>query len=181
MKQVRHGVFETNSSSTHSICIAKKAVINLPSSITFRLDEYGWENDSVNTGDYLYTAIVCCDDRRFEERMEKLKAVLANHHIIYNFIAIQWSKSENYRYAENASIDHTEDLNEFLDDILNDESKLLRFLFGNSTVYTGNDNSSDEYSLCNSADETIWDDNKKELIKNPNHDSENYEYFSKGN
>jgi len=35
MKQIRKGVFETNSSSTHSICIAKDVELTLPSSINF--------------------------------------------------------------------------------------------------------------------------------------------------
>ena len=43
MIQIRNGVFETNSSSTHSICIPKKTSIKRDS-IYFGIGEYGWEN-----------------------------------------------------------------------------------------------------------------------------------------
>jgi len=42
---VRKGVFETNSSSTHSICIAKTNKINIPEKITvnFKVQEKSWK------------------------------------------------------------------------------------------------------------------------------------------
>ena len=55
MKQIRTSVFETNSSSTHSIAISKKPV-TIGKYIYFGIGEFGWENDCVNTADYLYTA-----------------------------------------------------------------------------------------------------------------------------
>ena len=53
MKQIRNGVFETNSSSIHSIAISKEPVINFLDTIHFRLGEFGWEFDEVDSGDYL--------------------------------------------------------------------------------------------------------------------------------
>lgn len=41
MYQIRKGVFETNSSSTHSICISKTPVKNLPEFVRFVPGEYG--------------------------------------------------------------------------------------------------------------------------------------------
>ena len=57
---------------------------------------------------------------------------------------------------------------------------LIRYLFGDSCIYTGNDNSDDEDNMCYCAEATIWGDNY-ETIPNPNHDAEHYDYFFKGN
>ena len=58
MKQIRKGVFETNSSSTHSICIAKDAELTIPQSLHFSFGEFGWECDTLYSvsekASYLY-------------------------------------------------------------------------------------------------------------------------------
>ena len=41
-RQIRRGTFETNSSSTHAICIAKDDY-ELKDHIDFHTGEYGWE------------------------------------------------------------------------------------------------------------------------------------------
>ena len=48
-RQIRRGCFETNSSSTHAICITKTDVNKegLPSHVTFTHGEFGWENVEV--------------------------------------------------------------------------------------------------------------------------------------
>lgn len=47
-RQVRRGTFETNSSSTHAICITKSEYRhNLFSHIDFEIGEFGWENDKL--------------------------------------------------------------------------------------------------------------------------------------
>lgn len=45
-KQIRRGCFETNSSSTHAICIATDDVLNIPKDIHFGFDDFGWECDT---------------------------------------------------------------------------------------------------------------------------------------
>jgi hypothetical protein len=82
MVQVRKGVFETNSSSTHSIAISKKPVV-IGKSIHFRIGEFGWEEKCVDTADYLYTAILEQDDR--DSLLDRLKEMLDNHSIQYKF------------------------------------------------------------------------------------------------
>jgi hypothetical protein len=60
----------------------------------------------------------------------------------------------------------------------------MRCLFGDSCVYTGNDNQDDRPSGCNIADEYIYvEDEYGRYVKqlNPYHDPENYDYFYKGN
>ena len=42
-RQIRRGCFETNSSSTHAICIATEDVLNIPKNIHFGFDDFGWE------------------------------------------------------------------------------------------------------------------------------------------
>ena len=50
MRQVRQNVFETNSSSTHSICVTKNNILdNKVDEIYFRLDEFGWEYSILST------------------------------------------------------------------------------------------------------------------------------------
>lgn len=179
MKQIRRNVFETNSSSTHSICISKEPVSAKGQLIHFYIGEYGWENDCVDAADYLYTAIL--EQRDGDELLEKLKEILDSNNIKYKFEEPKyWTSDSGNKYLDNGGIDHSYETREFIDAVLSDADMLMRCLFGDSCVYTGNDNSSDYDDMCYSAYDTIWDDNYKE-IPNPNHDSENYDYFFKGN
>ena len=61
MINIRKNIFETNSSSTHAICIAKDNDYSIPSELNFTFDEFGWENRFIyNTEElasYLYTAL----------------------------------------------------------------------------------------------------------------------------
>lgn len=178
MKQIRNSVFETNSSSTHSIAISKEPVI-IGKYIKFGIGEFGWENDCVDTADYLYTAILEQDNR--EDLLDRLKEILDNHSIEYEFAEPVWHKSSYGDYLEYGYIDHSYELREFLDVILSNENLLMRYLFGNSNVYTGNDNQDPCPSGCNIADEEYYDWDTRQMIANPYHDSKHYDYFYKGN
>lgn len=180
MKQIRRGVFETNSSSTHSICISK-APVTAGKYISFGIGEYGWENDCVDTTDYLYTAILEQPDR--DELLERLKNILDDNHIVYEFEEPKyWISDNGDKYLEEGYIDHSCETREFINAVLSDTDMLMRCLFGNSYVYTGNDNSSSYNNRCYSAYETIWDeDDYQKKISNHNHDPANYDYFFKGN
>ena len=65
-KVIRKGTFETNSSSTHAICICtdKKLLeeMEYPEHLYFGIGEHGWEYERLNTpkekANYLYTAIL---------------------------------------------------------------------------------------------------------------------------
>lgn len=151
--------------------------------IHFGIGEFGWENDCVDTADYLYTAILEQDDRN--ALLDRLKEILDNYSIEYEFEEPKWHKSSfgDGEWLEYGYIYHSYELVEFLDTILSDEDLLMRYLFGDSTVYTGNDNQDCCPAGCNIADETIWEyENGKYVEKlNPYHDHENYDYFYKGN
>ena len=169
MRQIRNGVFETNSSSVHSICIQKDKNITLPNSIHFYIGEYGWEFDCVDTASYLYTLILNSGDK--EEKLNTLKNILDKHNISYTF-----------EESKTGYVDHDSCARNFIDAVLNDEDLLLRCLFGtDSCVYTGNDNSAEEDDMCYCAYKTIWDGEKCEFIPNPNHEPDKYDYFYKGN
>lgn len=179
-RQIRNSVFETNSSSTHSIAISKKKPV-ISKSIHFGIGEFDWENDCVDTADYLYTAILEQDER--DEMLDKLIEILNKYSIEYEFETPIWHKSFDgeYEWLDNGHIDHSNETREFIFAVLDDEDLLMRCLFGDSTVYTGNDNQDPCPSGCNIADEEYYDWGTNKMIKNPYHDPENYDYFYKGN
>ena len=87
-RQVRRGAFETNSSSTHAICITKsKYRHNSFSHIDFETGEFGWENDEYdslyNKASYLITAILSFDKDEADENLQKLKDILDSNNIEY--------------------------------------------------------------------------------------------------
>lgn len=176
MRQERRGVFETNSSSTHSICISK-APVEIPDGavIHFSPGDYGWENSQETyTADYLYTAILESGHR--DEFLEKLKNRLDELGVRYVFSGPE----EDDWYG----IDHGYNLFPFVQKILDDKDMLARYLFGESVIYTGNDNQDCRPNGCNIAQEMIWGEDDYggyQKFPNPYHDSEHYDYFYKGN
>ena len=191
MIQIRNGVFETNSSSTHSICIQKKPVDADYSHIVFNIGSYGWSEREVNFGDYLYTAILCLDPDGHDGYLSRLKSILDAHRIRYEFEWPEWHESGKYKWLDNGYIDHYDETVPFVETVLDDEDMLLRGLFGeDSVVYTGNDNEHwDEDCMCTVGDEYFWyvdDDGNYKRAKvgnwdNPYYDPDNYDYFYKSN
>ena len=194
MKVIRRNVFESNSSSCHSIAISKDKVPNVAGKhVYFGAGEYGWEQDCVeDTASYLHTAIVdSSTPAQYEERINKIKEILDRYGVQYEFAPVKYKKSEynpDYEYIEFASpnsqwahVDHAYECAELINTLLSNEDLLIRYLFGDSCIYTGNDNSGDEDDMCYCAVETIYDWNTREIRPNPNHDAEHYDYFFKGN
>lgn len=191
MRQIRRGVFETNSSSCHSIAISKEKISNVSGcKIYFGSGEYGWENDCVtDTASYLYTAIVnMCSPTEYQYYIDRIKIILDKYNVKYKFAPVEFEKSkyselEYVKFKSNkyqwAGVDHASECREFIETILSDEDLFLRYLFGDSCIYTGNDNSSDDTDMCYCAEAFLWGEDGKE--QNPNHDSEHYDYFFKGN
>ena len=176
-KQIRNSVFETNSSSTHSIAISKKPVV-IGNYVHFGIGEFGWENDCVNTADYLYTAILVQNES--DALLKQLKNILDSYSIKYEFEEPEYIVSDEYKFLRYGYIDHSEEIGEFIFTVLNDENMLMRYLFGDSSVYTGNDNQDNNLSGCDIAKEYYYDWDGKKCL-NPYHDAENYDYFYKGN
>ena len=180
LRQVRKGVFETNSSSTHSICISKAPVVRLPEKVVFTTGEYRWENECVDdTASYLFTGILDGPEHLRDSRIERLKKLLDELGIEYEFRYPAFNNE--YSYYPDCYVDHSYELADFIEAVLTDKDLLIRYLFGDSFIMTGNDNQDPEPSGCNICDKYIydWDTDKKSV--NPYHDEEHYQYFEKGN
>ena len=158
-KQIRQGVFETNSSSTHSICIAKDAELSIPKSVNFKFGEFGWECDTLQSiqkkADYLYTGLIA-NDR--QEDVDKIVQFLENKGIevsveepIYETRSYTDSDGKLVEYKSGGNIgyvDHSYELGEFLDAVCEDENKLMRYLFSElSFIITGNDNDDEDVEI----------------------------------
>lgn len=165
--QIRRSVFETNSSSTHSISIVREPInIHFPTTLEFNVGEFGWEwktySDYCSKASYLYTAILyntCLESNTelsdgkqqcramVKEKLNKIKNALSKYGIKCIFQSFK-IMSYNYEYSTwsyypgtRGYIDHGNGLKKWIDTILNDEALLINFLFDNSSVIeTGNDN-----------------------------------------
>lgn len=170
MIQIRKSVFETNSSSVHSLCISRAAP-KLPKKIIFRAGEYGWESGVAQPASYLYS--YCLNDaddlRRLRDAVEALgvecKFVKPGTKRAYIDVD-QFSYGDEYW----GLINQPSDLWWPFSDMMSNPELLAQFLFGEeSVVYTGNDGN--EYNhQCYAADED-----------NPLHDEEKFIYYMKGN
>ena len=168
MRQIRSSVFETNSSSVHSLCISKKAWVPPDRTVEFRVGDYGWDFGAADPVSYLYTAII--DNPK---ALDRLREILDKHGIKYRF-----QPNDDKWFL---GIDHGEEAESIAERILSDEDQTLRFLFSSeSIVYTGNDNEGSD-GLCFAGDTVIYDVDKGDFVSNPDHDSENFEYYMKGN
>ena len=181
MIQVRRGVFESNSSSTHSICIPKKCK-NTINHVYFSIGEYGWANDSVDPASYLYTGILSAYNQEDAQKLiDEIVEILVNNDIDFNFEKPKYIRyicdGKEHFVVDHGYIDHGYELCPFIEAIVKDESMLLRYLSAGK-VYTG---SGTDPSGCDIAYEDIYDYNKDEYVPNPYHDEENYDYFYKGN
>ena len=191
MIQIRSGVFETNSSSTHSIAIPKHCTA--ADYVIFRTDDFGWGWEEVDAADYFYTAIYVTSKTEAEvnEKIERLKNILTEHGIACKLRKPKTHTStydnKDYFCLDDGYIDHGWELKDFVNELLGDGDKLVRFLSG-GLVFTGNDNSSTEERCFISRDEEYlekynWDTNMRTQIKNKYYMSNHadYEWYYKGN
>lgn len=152
-RQVRQSVFETNSSSTHAICIATETQYNIPKRIEFGFGNFGWGIDKLTSrgerANYLYTCI------GYSESSEKIKEyigfiieTLEKHGVedidFENFeyhVYIYNGKLFDYFTPMDGYVDHGEEARDFVEKVCSDEKLLLDYLFSdNSFILTGNDN-----------------------------------------
>ena len=146
MKQIRKSVFETNSSSVHAIVIHTDEAIDLSevTTINFSFDEFGWSNDKYysvqNKANYLWTGINSYYNySTVLDIKDRIESWFYEDKISCNF-----SEEIENRYWPQGFIDHSEDLDEFLNWVLESKENLYQFLFtSGSFVETGNDNSED--------------------------------------
>ena len=189
MYSIRKGVFETNSSSTHSIVI-ERGKLNFEEAldrcfgeegnvILFEGGEFGWEYGVADNTQYLWTAILQFVEEDNEDALEEWKKYISHALGVYGYQAEFLLPTENDFWY----IDHGYELEDFINWIAQSPDNLIRYLV-TGEVYTGNDNDGDMDSLCCVAYEAHWGerlDGTWGEIPNPNRDEKKYIYFYKGN
>ncbi len=159
MISIRQNVFETNSSSTHSMAIPQE-VIKVPKYINFYLGEYGWETGRPNPASYLWTAICYNYPENIAKYRKKLSEICDRYKIGRDY---QMPEYDENGYMKYGYIDHGYELNSFIDMLFEDDDKLTKFIFS-GLVFTGNDNCDEDREYIN---------RKKEFV--------NYDWYFKGN
>lgn len=187
MIQVRNGVFETNSSSVHSICISREQPKKAKKVVVLGFGEYEWGCDCVSSKNYLWTAILLTKSYHYDwddendpnnglylpvpEIESHIKEVLAKYgveSVIFQYPQLKPKAKQNgkwswSKYVDEPSIDHYGETTEFVDMCLANDDLLARtILNSDSVVYTGNDNGCDGDDPCCSSEpvisESLYDD-----------------------
>ena len=121
-RQIRRSVFETNSSSTHAICITKDGY-KKRDYIEFYISEFGWEcdvyRDAHSRASYLITAIFDQTKDYTDEKLQQLKNILDSNNIEYiiptpEVKLWEYDGKIRYYYDIDGYIDHSEDTREFI-------------------------------------------------------------------
>ena len=145
--QVRNGMFETNSSSTHALNVFKESEHNVPSELIIDLNDdycYGWQEDTYHDINDKLAYILCVIAQSFhedeineqKEMVQQLKALLSAAGVKY--IEITWPSKKWW----GATVDHGSEAFDIVVDMLNNPEILYNFLFNpQSYIETGNDNS----------------------------------------
>lgn len=141
MKKVRNSVFETNSSSTHSICIATRPVLQLKDEVWLEFGEFGWESDeysdTTSKASYLYTALV---EMKRIDLLDNMVQLLLKNGILCKFVDDPDNPNKKW-----FGIDHVGELHDFVEAVCTNERLLMDYLFSpQSFIVTGNDNDSDD-------------------------------------
>lgn len=188
MIQVRHNIFETNSSSSHALALSKEADYkNHPDVVYFNQGEFSWEDEEVSSADYLYTYILTQVEGWYRDDVIAVEEILDSYYIkrIDDLLSKFGIKCifdgytiENDSYGGSGGveitgyIDHQSQdmLSAIFYDLMDDEKLLYRYLFA-SHVYTGNDNESSE-----APDHILKRDYGDAQIEKWNYTTERYDY-----
>jgi hypothetical protein len=149
MRKIRRGVFETNSSSTHSITLSNDSVIkdrihiNDNNECIIYTGKFGWEvesyNDSATKASYAltYAANIGNPEKRYE-LLEMLKESIKME-VGIDVSVIFDIDTESNEYFANGYIDHQSF--DVAEDVFFDVETLHKFIFDrNSVLNTDNDN-----------------------------------------
>lgn len=150
MIKIRRGIFETNSSSTHTIIVTDRKTEpgNL---VDFAIGEFGWGFEKLTSIDekasYLYT--MACEQLG-RDVYRDLYEMLVKYGVRCSCSVPAVIRHESYGdYLDNGYVDHAcgGEAIDFVDRMLNHEHALIKYLFSDkSFVVTGNDNcDEDEY------------------------------------
>ena len=157
MYKERSGVFETNSSSTHSICITKEMDMEptYPKKLVFRCEHFGWEEKTLSRPEekaaYLYASILSLQTKKEVVHSKKIiSKILSKVGVSCEFDQPEYFGDDEYCFCDSAGIDHAgEDYHyAFVNGVLGDSDRLLRYLFSEkSFVLTGNDNDATDVEI----------------------------------
>lgn len=135
--KIRRGFFETNSSSSHGICVDLISDFQVPSAIYFRFNSFGTffgpYNDLMMNPSYLYTGFYHYNYYWFFTRI--IPMLEKNNIQVF------------YEDVEDISFDHYFDavwFGSFFDLISKDELLLKQFLFSSRSFLTGGEYGSDD-------------------------------------
>ena len=150
MKQIRQGVFETNSSSTHSLTISGKDKFIYPNFIpTIEFGEYGWEqetySDFTDKISYVITMLATINGiQKFEDFLELKEFIWLKEAVNQHCGQELKIKAIDDKYNPLGYVDHQSNdvLDEFLSqDELDFKVKVLDFIFNEKYGFkTDNDN-----------------------------------------
>ena len=162
MRQIRRNVFETNSSSTHSISFSSRdealeeSVLKVANDgyIHIGFGEFGWEIETYSSQgsklSYLLTMIACVNGLTpswYEKDFGYLRTEITelddfktlNDEIIeYTRCEYGLYIDESYGYIDHQSFEDYRSLKDFLNDW--GVKNCIEFIFGNVIVHTDNDN-----------------------------------------
>lgn len=145
MFKIRKGVFETNSSSMHSLAVDKLsgrelAEVHIPY-FKFDIGEFGWSNNYYEgLGDYIWTYLCC----RYSDNLETLSEYKNKLYDLMSKYADEVEFEEpiinkEYGFLEDGYIDHYDELDEFIEHLFNNERLLISAIL-RGRLETGNDN-----------------------------------------
>lgn len=161
MLKIRRNVFETNSSSSHSITFSNRSNESEPNHlpidpdgyIHMRLGEFGWEIatyfDQYNKLSYLLTMCAelngidfwCINDSKFEESLEEFYDC-DDFQLISGVIA-EYAKCDGIKLDRcEGYIDHQshEEYSSIPDFLMQNDTDIIDFVYGSVIVNTDNDN-----------------------------------------
>lgn len=164
MRKIRNGVFETNSSSTHSITLSEGQIASTPKNqlpltnldecviytgetnldaCVIYTGEFGWEieayNDAPTKAAYALTYALQGGNLSIEtnKNLQMLKRVIESGVPVGTKVLFDINTRGGW--GVNGNIDHQSA--NVADEIFESDEKLFRFIFDrNSTLYTDNDN-----------------------------------------
>lgn len=137
--QYRLGIFETNSSSCHSLVVSPEPA-HLPTMVSFGApNQYGWEEGEEDPLNYFWAMLN--SDAEKDELIDKFFNILREHGIK---IVLRDDADDPNEYSDYSYIDHYD--GEITRYLLARPDLLLRFLFNShSAVFCGNDNDCYDY------------------------------------
>ena len=143
MKKIRESVFETNSSSCHSLSIKSDDILldylipDKEGNINIYTDGFGWAwekyNNAYAKASYCLTGINYVDNK--SKALTNLKEVIQEQTLCNN-VNLFFKKANSSCYIDHQSVENGE-----MNNLLFDKLKLFNFIFNkNSWLFLGNDN-----------------------------------------